>query len=583
MQHESTPAALDGKKQENWILPLLLCVLVLPLCAMIIRPWVELGVIDDWSYIRSAQILAGTGKIVYNGWAGPMLGWQLYLGALFIKVLGFSFGHARLATLLVSSLTATLMQRLLVRLGVNPWNATAATLVFVISPVFLGVTFSFMSDIYGLFALILCVYCCVRALQATGDWNAAIWILVAALSNTAGGTARQIAWLGVLVLVPTTTFLLRANRKALGAGVVAIVLGASLVYLSLHWLYQQPFSVPESVVPSGIAPLGEGLRRGFQVVDGLFFLAMPLLVVFSPVIFRNERTIRAALVIVALWIVDLIFLYRAHRLYDIAVPYLFNNLWLWGAEYFQSFIGHPPLLLTPKIRAILTLLVLLGEAGLFSAFCCKTRTDDQDQVAGPLPLRTTLMLLLPCTVCYLLLLLPRLLTTSVIDRYLLFPEFTLIAIATRLYQQRISNQLPSAIWLVIFVVGSLDAVLMHDAFAQLRAQNDLLQGMVRSGIARTDIDGGLQFNGWTEITALGYVNEPHMRVPAHAYQAIPKFNVDDCHTIWLDYTPLVKAKYVVSFDPSACRGRSDIVPLTYSTWLRPHTRTLYVVKGPYSQ
>lgn len=52
---------------------------------------------DDWSYIWSARLLAETGHIQYNGWATAMLGWQLYLGALFIKIFGFSFSIVRIA------------------------------------------------------------------------------------------------------------------------------------------------------------------------------------------------------------------------------------------------------------------------------------------------------------------------------------------------------------------------------------------------------------------------------------------------------------------------------------------------------
>ena len=43
---------------------------------------------------------------------------------------------------------------------------------------------------------------CLRALQASTTGASAAWISFAALANAVGGTARQIAWLGVLVIGP---------------------------------------------------------------------------------------------------------------------------------------------------------------------------------------------------------------------------------------------------------------------------------------------------------------------------------------------------------------------------------------------
>ncbi len=41
-----------------------LCAMVLPLCGLLIRPHVEIGINDDWSYIRTAQIFAQTRHLV---------------------------------------------------------------------------------------------------------------------------------------------------------------------------------------------------------------------------------------------------------------------------------------------------------------------------------------------------------------------------------------------------------------------------------------------------------------------------------------------------------------------------------------
>jgi hypothetical protein len=199
-------------------LPAIACALTLPLCALAIRPVVEMGVMDDWSYIRTVQALAHTGHIVYNGWSASILGWQLYLGALFARLFGFTFTAIRLSTLPVAMVTAYLTQRTLVRAGIRDWNATIGTLALVLSPVFLSVTFSFMTDISGLFCIVLCLYACLRALQAKTDKAALAWIRFAAISNALLGTVRQIVWLGFLVMVPSTLWFLGRRAHFLFAG-----------------------------------------------------------------------------------------------------------------------------------------------------------------------------------------------------------------------------------------------------------------------------------------------------------------------------------------------------------------------------
>lgn len=118
-------------------LPALLCALTPVLCYLIVHPYAEVGIDDDWSYIRTAQVLAQTGHIVYNGWATAMLGWQLYVGAFFVKLFGFSFTAVRLSSLVAAVATAFLMERTLVRAGISEWNATLATMTFVLSPLYL--------------------------------------------------------------------------------------------------------------------------------------------------------------------------------------------------------------------------------------------------------------------------------------------------------------------------------------------------------------------------------------------------------------------------------------------------------------
>ena len=115
-------------------IPALFCALAVLLCELVSRPFVNMGICDDGPYILIAQKLAATGHTFYNGNTTPFLGWQLYLGAAFIKLFGFSLTTVRMSTLLVAMALAFLLQRTLVRANISERNATIGTLALVLSP-----------------------------------------------------------------------------------------------------------------------------------------------------------------------------------------------------------------------------------------------------------------------------------------------------------------------------------------------------------------------------------------------------------------------------------------------------------------
>ena len=52
---------------RNSRLPAVFCVVLLLVAAAIARPFAEIGMSDDWSYVLTARVLARTGHLVYNG------------------------------------------------------------------------------------------------------------------------------------------------------------------------------------------------------------------------------------------------------------------------------------------------------------------------------------------------------------------------------------------------------------------------------------------------------------------------------------------------------------------------------------
>jgi hypothetical protein len=272
--------------------PAMLCALALAASSLLIRPHLGMGINDDWSYTRTAQLFAQTGHFIYNGWASPMLGWQVVFAALLIKLFGFSFDVVRSSTLLIGMAMAFMMQRAYVRAGLNQMNASIGTAAIVFSPLVLPLVFNFMTDVPGLFCIVLCAYACLRAVQAASRGTHLSWIAFAGLSNALGGTDRQIVWLGFLVMVPSALWILRKNRELLLCGLCICAACTGFAVLAMRWLAHQPYAFREELIQKGdirwfLPNLSSNLVRASWHL-GLYLL--PILVVFLPALFRKRQS-----------------------------------------------------------------------------------------------------------------------------------------------------------------------------------------------------------------------------------------------------------------------------------------------------
>ena len=275
-----------------------LCGLVTLLCMLAIQPRVEMGVNDDWSYIFTAKRLAETGHIFYNGWASPFLGLQLYLGALFIRLFGFSFTHARLSVMLLSVLAAPLMHALLVRSGIRAWNAAFATLMLTLSPLYLLLETSFMSDADAMFFTVLFFYAAVRCAQAETDRAALLWMGAAFVAGVLGGSVRQTVFLCVLLSLPGLAWQQRRRRGMLPLAAVLWVLSAAVVLGLAHWFSHQTYTAVERpwFRPHDVRGVLLVLDRLLKSTGTVLLLLLPVLLgVALKFPWRNRRRLLAAL------------------------------------------------------------------------------------------------------------------------------------------------------------------------------------------------------------------------------------------------------------------------------------------------
>ncbi|SEB75166.1 ArnT family glycosyltransferase [Terriglobus roseus] len=564
------PTLTRGDTFVGW-----LCILPVLLSVLAAAPFAEMGVHDDWSYIYSAKIFAETGHIAYNGWAAFPLGWLLFAGALFIRVFGFSFTTVRSVDVIIGCLSVPLVHALFRRLGLSRRTSVAATLTLVLCPLFLALTASFMSDIPSLFCMLLCLYGCVRAMQARTDRAACAWLMTAAIGNLAGGTVRQIAWLGVLTMVPATAFFLRRRRGVFATGMAAFALSVLMIAAILHWFNHQPYVAIEPLLPT------EFSRRGLWLIVKVGFrAACTMVLVLSPLLFalamgypiRDRRARRALLAILSVIALVIVLLSSRHGGVRWLTMLTGDYLSAKGILDLPWFYVPAPDVLPRWVQALFTAFAFSTAATCLLLWSREKRDwrHVRTAIRGPL-----FFLLGPFTAAYLLLVMTR---AAVFDRYFLPVLFVLILLLLR-WMERRRDQPISVAWVLPLVALTAYGVAgMHDLFALTRARLMAADELRSAGVPRTAFQAGFEYDAWTQLEKTGHVNEPRMRTPAGAYQPWTKpANVSDECVLWFsNYTPSIHPEYVLSNRPGTCYPVADMPPVHYRTWFAPREHTIYI-------
>ena len=574
----------------------LICAFVVAAFLWATYPLAEVGFIDDWSYAKTAQVFAETGHFAYNGFATAMLGWQATWGALFIKLFGFSFTVIRLSMLPIAMATIVLFHAILVRFGVNPRNAVFGTLALGLSPLFMPLAASYMTDVPGLFVILLCLYLCQRAVATCTGKATITWLCLAAATNVVGGTARQIAWLGVLVMVPSTGWLLRKRRGVLLTSLLLWVASMATIVACMWWLARQPYSVQESLLKGVVFNFRILIFLGFhlflQLLGCFFYLSMVAYPILIAWLLKLRELSRAAILRIA-WITLGWGLFQWATRWT--MPWLYSVI---NSEFAAGKTGELfslqqislPLWAREAVAllVIATVLVLVEHHKVWSRVGNKTVPelwraikDKKDQLAS---WQDVFWLLGPFTLSYFAMLLPRAYHAAIWDRYLLPIMAIAIIGLLKTYQQFVAPTLPTLSVVILALFSLLAIGGTHDWFAWYRARLAAINEIRASGVPRTAIQGGFEYDAWTQIENGGYINDPGLKIPAGAYhpptgrQTLPA----ECQLDFAPYTPAIHPKYTIAFGEMWCLAPSKFPSVGYRTWLPPYNRKILVQEIPES-
>ena len=565
--------------------PALLCSALLILCLVVSHPIAETGMNDDPSFMWSARVAAETGHIVYNGWATPILTWMLYFGALFIRLFGFSFTILRVSTATLSLAVIFLLQRLFERCGISRSNATLGTLTVVLSPLFVPLSFSFMTDVAGLFTILLCMDLCVSALKASTDRSACAWIAAAALTNAVIGSIRQITWLGVLLLVPCTMFLLRKRRGVLAVGAASWLVSACLIFFCIRWFNHQPYSITEPLIAKAWDRSTVSEITGYLLFVLDFFLF--LLPVSAALILRYPWRSRPGQVTAVSAIVLLVGSYATflrHHRYDLFLaPFAGNYFTPRGLIDVPELLGQRADSIPVGLRVLLTALTFASIFALIACVCKAVASRARERPALPansaLPWGTLLILFGPYSLAYVVLLATR---NDLWDRYLLPFLFVSLVFVLRFYEQEFGGRLPIVCALILACYAVIDTAGMHDVFSMTRARLQAVEELRAAGVPRTAIRAGFDTDVWTQLELTGYYNDSRLKIPAGAFRPVtPPPVPEQCLYDEAEKTPDIHPRFGLAFSPTDCYPAAAFAPVHYTTWFGPHDQAIYLLAMPH--
>src|SRR5581483_5796507 len=133
--------------------------------ALLLCPFENIPYVDDWAYAWPVEWLLKHHELRVLEWSSSPNLTQALWGALFCVATGFSFTALRISTWILSAACLCGIYLLLREIRVARGNAFIGTAAIALNPIFFSLSFTFMTDVPFLTAMIWSVYTNVLGLN----------------------------------------------------------------------------------------------------------------------------------------------------------------------------------------------------------------------------------------------------------------------------------------------------------------------------------------------------------------------------------------------------------------------------------
>jgi hypothetical protein len=544
---------------------------------LLLNPWVNTPFDDDFSYAYTVKQLLETGHLLYNGWSTASLITFAYWGAAWCKVFGFSFNTLRASTLPLAAGSLSLCYLLARKAGLKTWESFFVAALVGLSPLFLPLALSFMTDVPGLFCILLSLYALIRS---AGKSRGLAWLAVGVVVAILGGMGRQFVWMVPLSVLPYLAIRWRRDTRfvvAALAGWLAVVAGA---VLTMRWFNSQPNimldPLPGTVLYSAFShPIDVLLISEVRIVLTLTLVLMPAAVCFAVVqlwLWRGKRGNCPGIVAIGVLALLALFFYFEPKL--VLFPWLFDIIAPDGPLGNLELSGANPQTLSNGVIALVSGAAIVVLAA--SAIAAATHVREPRKTFAAIHRlffaadeNVALPVLWIFLICYSALLIGRMSATLVFDRYLL-PIMPCAAILALLQLKKLPphssvHRLATSLGILLLVISSAYGLATQQSLiVTQRARQQAINTLLSHGVKPTEIAAGFEYDLWTQLDTCGTLNCYGTTNPIHPF--------DPSHGIAYALLP----RYRVEHDVTLRTAHSEYPAIHYVTWLPPFHRTIYI-------
>ena len=204
----------------------------------ILYPLANGPVADSWIYGEAARWFRTTGEFRFPGYTEAMPLAQVVYGALWGAIFGAEPASLDIACMILAVIGGLLMYALAIRCGAREWQALAVAGLMICNPCYLFLSFSFMSEVPFLAALLACHLAFANAEgenEIRGLWLSAVLGVVAFSVRPFGGAAILGAAGAILIYEAMLPPRSRANRAKMASKLLPFAI--AFVACALIWIW----------------------------------------------------------------------------------------------------------------------------------------------------------------------------------------------------------------------------------------------------------------------------------------------------------------------------------------------------------
>ncbi|WP_046756407.1 glycosyltransferase family 39 protein [Kordia jejudonensis] len=506
----------------------------------IINPAGDFPLNDDWCYGKSVKTLVEEGYLKLYNWGEMTLVGHVYWGYVFTKIFGFSFTVLRWSTLVMGFATLIGIYELCKLANISRWITLIGVLLCMMNPIFLSLSFSFMTDVPFYCVTIWAFYFFAKALQ-TDKWQP---LLLAVVFCYWMFLIRQLAWIFPVVWFITIIIVKKRTRVHLIKAVFPLLalLMFSLLFsyiMEANDLLQDRYNTKFNLMLDTIIHVDTGIFLNsvsyfFRSMAYIGFLLVPI-----HLLYFNRYTFKGYKISAIIWTVLVTyFLIRTGR----EIPSL-DNIWIDFGVGPTTLADHAGNFTTsPDPRAPKLLWQIITAIGVFSSV---TLMFHIKRLIFSVLKRKNVSSIVVFAFVFSVVYLTPFLIVGVYDRYLL-PLFPIIIV---FLGTNAAVKVPKKVYqyltytcIGIFTLFSVCAV--HDHLSWNRLRWNVLNELTET-IPKNQIQGGVEYVTWN-------------------------FFSEDQEKWWENVTPV----YTLVFKPA--EDQKVLQEYTYSRWL-PGKGVMYLV------